>query len=117
MGEVGAVRESLIGRRPINLGHVGREPTDNDDVFPFDPPRVGDDARLFLNADAGGFFRNNFITEMATTARPLVRPLGDHDHDGVVTNQDNPRNIRIDERGHAAPIDLHDTDMPAAIGN
>ena len=93
----------------------GPVPPDNADVFPVDPPRVAAAGEFEGGMPPGSFFADNFDIEMATTARPLVRPLGDHDHDGVTSVQDNPRNVNIDERGHM-PIDMGDADMPPPAG-
>jgi len=97
----------------------GPAPQDDVNVFPIEPPRIAavdKQARFDQGKNANAFFLENFDIDQATTARPIVRPLGDHDGDGVNSNQDNPRNIRIEERGHAMPIDLEDTDMPAGVG-
>ena len=93
----------------------GPIPVDDANAFPMDPPNLAD-GNFVPRGAAPSFFTDNFETDMATTARPVVRGLGDHDGDGANTNEDNPRNIRIDERGHAAPIDLRDMDMPPVIG-
>ena len=93
----------------------GPVPTDDNNVFPVEPPRVAA-VGFEQEAPAGSYFNDNFVIDQAITARPLVRPLGDHNFDGLNTNEDSPRNIRIEERGHAAPIDLNDMDVPPVVG-
>jgi hypothetical protein len=75
--------------------------------FPMDPPKI--DANDMFEDGGESFFGRYFSIAGVGTERPLVKPLGDADGNGLTSSGDFARPTR-EEIVHSAPIDLSDTD-------